>query len=151
MDQLKIIAFEPDDVPIVGAHLQDAVVAVGDLSVLPGEKRFIALLNRYVWEKAGTAGNKRGERRRSVLRADRVLRVRTKGFNRDAKQTILSLLTVEFTADPKSLPAGTLTLICAGNAAIQMDVECVELVLEDLGPGWEAQRMPSHPAVPLKS
>lgn len=147
MQRLKIIALEPDDVPIMAAHLQDAVCAIADLDYSASTKRVVALLNRYVWEQSATpAAN--GERRRCALRIDRVLRARTSGIDRAAKGTILSVLTMEFEPDPASPPSGTLTLVCAGDATIRLDVECVELVLEDLGQAWQAQRRPAHPEKP---
>lgn len=144
MQRLKIIALEPDDVPVIAAHVQDAVFGVSDIDYSATGRRLVALLNRYTWEGAGETDGA-GERRRAALRIDRVLRVRSTGFDRAAKSTILSLLTIEFKPDEKAPPSGTLTIVCAANASIQLDVECIEIVLEDLGQAWQAQRRPAHP------
>ena len=39
-DPLKLIALDADDLAIVSAHLQDAVLKAADLVYLPREKRF---------------------------------------------------------------------------------------------------------------
>ena len=42
MDQLKLVALDEEDLKIVSAHVQDAVMKVGDLEFLPTLKRFVA-------------------------------------------------------------------------------------------------------------
>ncbi len=66
MTDLKLIAFDEEDLKVVSAHLQDAVVRVGDMAYLPKERRFAALLNRFDWELAAGAGDG-GKRRRKML------------------------------------------------------------------------------------
>ncbi len=145
MTLLKLIALETADVPVLSAHLQDAVVRLDEMAYSPRDQRFAVLCNRFDW--AGTATTQRtGERRRSGLRIDRVTSAHTQGIDHDAGTTVLLILAVLFepSPDPAASPAGTLTLVCAGQAAIRLDVECVEMVLEDLGPAWEAARRPEH-------
>ena len=145
MPRLKIIALEPSDIRLLAAHLQDAVAAVSDLHFSPKERRFVLMANRFAWEGYNSNAAKAGERRRSAVRIERVERVRTQGIDRSRPNEILSLLTVEFTARDSEGPEGTLTLLFAGGAAIQLEVECVEIMLEDVGAGWAAQRTPHHP------
>ena len=49
-----------------------------------------------------------------------------------AKDTVLNLLAVEY--DETDAPAGTVTLIFSGGAALRLEVECLECELTDLGP-----------------
>ncbi len=47
---LALMAEDEEDLAILSAHLQDAVMRVGDLAYLPKSRRFAAFLNRYCWE-----------------------------------------------------------------------------------------------------
>ncbi|MBS7539181.1 DUF2948 family protein [Ancylobacter lacus] len=55
MGGLKLIALDVEDLAVISAHLQDAVVRVGDMAFLPREHRFALLTNRFDWEAAVTA------------------------------------------------------------------------------------------------
>lgn len=143
---MKLIAMDDEDLEILSAHLQDAVVKVADLDWRCGEKRFIAALNRFAWEEQMKGGlfsrAKTGERHRTALRFDCVLSVKTRGFDREKKDNVLSLLTMQF--QPTTAPAGIVTLIFSGEAAIRLEVECIEAQLTDLGPVWQAKANPHH-------
>ncbi|MCK0198640.1 DUF2948 family protein [Ancylobacter sp. 6x-1] len=52
MSSLKLIALDGEDLAILSAHLQDAVVRVGDMVFLQREHRFALLANRFDWEAA---------------------------------------------------------------------------------------------------
>ena len=144
MTQLKLIVLEATDVPILSAHLQDAVVRVSDMVFSPRDRRFAVHCNRFNWQDQSN-GLSRGERRRAALRIDRVSAVQSQGFDPAAVQTVLSILAVTFTPDAAHPPAGAITLLCAGGASLRLSVECPELVLKDLGPAWQASHRPVHP------
>jgi len=137
-EPLKLIALDTDDLSVISAHLQDAVLKRGDIAWLPGEKRFALALRRFDWEGAAQ-GQKR--RRLSALHFERVTAARsTKIAVGDA---VLSLLAVTFTGSDD--PAGQVTLHFSDGAAIRLDVECIEAQMKDLGPIWEAVATPAHP------
>ena len=73
-DPLKLIALDADDLAIVSAHLQDAVLKAADIVYLPREQRFALALRRFDWE-----GAQHGQRRRrlTALHFDRVQAVRS--------------------------------------------------------------------------
>lgn len=142
MDQLKLVALDEEDLKIVSAHVQDAVMKVGDLEYLPSLKRFIVPMNRFVWEGKARFFRPRPQRRNSVLHFDRVLNAKTSGIARDKPADILSLLAVSFV--PMDPPAGIIELIFSGGGTIMLDVECVEARLVDLGGAWQASSCPSH-------
>ena len=58
---LRLQAREPDDLEIVSAMLQDAVIAVRDMAFLPAERRFVMVANRFRWEDAARANAPPGE------------------------------------------------------------------------------------------
>lgn len=138
-EPLKLIALDADDLSVISAHLQDAVLKRGDIAWLPGEKRFALALRRFDWEGAAQ-GQKR--RRLSALHFERVTAARSNKVG--AGDAVLSLLAVTF-AGSDGDPAGQVTLHFSDGAAIRLDVECIEAQMKDLGPIWEAVATPAHP------
>lgn len=148
MQPLRLIALDTEDLEVISAHLQDAVLRVGDMTYLPREMRFALVLNRFNWVQALEAGERSRhiafERRRAGLHFDRVRAVRTQGINRAAADDALELLAIRFTeTDP---PAGEIELLFAGGATVRLDIECIEASLSDLGAAWETGRRPGHSA-----
>ena len=141
MQPLKLIALDPDDIAVVSTHLQDAVVKVADIVWLPSEHRLVIGLNRFDWEACGCE-DPCYKRRRTALRFDRVMAFRCRNVDCKAKDTVLNLLAVEY--DETDAPAGTVTLIFSGGAALRLEVECLECELADLGPTWDAKARPEH-------
>jgi Protein of unknown function (DUF2948) len=142
MDPLKLVALDAQDLNVISAHVQDAVMKVGDLEFLPRNKRFVIPMNRFAWETVSGFLRKHGERRQSVLHFDRVLSVKTTGINREAPAEVLSLLAVRFLET--AAPAGIVELAFSGDITIRLDVECIEACLADLGSAWEASSLPVH-------
>ncbi len=140
MDPLKFIVLDEEDLEIVSTHVQDAVVNVSDVHWRPSEKRLVLGLNRFDWEGA-QADKPEYRRRRSALRFERVLSCKCRNCN-PAKDGVLNLLAVEF-AETEA-PAGVVTLIFSGGAALRLEVECLEAELADLGPTWSACACPQH-------
>ena len=146
MELLKLAAFDAEDLTVISAHLQDAILRPEDLSYLPGERRFLLALRRFDWsEGPGTAPR----RRLAGLHVERVLSVRTRGLPRggaEPEAVPLSLLAITFT--PSDLPSGHIEILFSGDATIRLEVECVEAWMKDLGPVWEATARPGHDAAP---
>ena len=141
MNPLKLIALDQDDIAIVSTHLQDAVVKVADIIWLPGEKRLVLGVNRFDWEACGEV-TPCYQRRRTALRFDRVLALRCRNIDPNAKDAVLNLLAVEYS--DTDTPGGAVTLIFSGGAALRLEVECLECELADLGPTWTAAARPAH-------
>ncbi|MGU3536370.1 DUF2948 family protein [Methylobacterium sp. A54F] len=137
---LKLAALDPDDLTVISAHLQDAVLRAGDLTYLAAERRFVLVVRRFDWAAPDGAPPRR---RLAGVHFERVLGVRTRGIRpgQDA-DAALSLMAVTF--EPGDAPSGCVTLVFSGGAAIRLDVECVEVLLKDLGPVWEADSRPRH-------
>jgi hypothetical protein len=144
MDALKLIALDEQDLGIISACVQDAVMKVGDLEFLPAAKRFVVPMNRFAWEKKSSFFRQHNERRQSVLHFDRVLGAKLSGIARDKPAEVLALLAISFV--PLSGPAGIVELIFAGDGAVMLEVECIEARLADLGSAWEAASRPAHGA-----
>ncbi len=143
----RLAALDADDLAVVSAHVQDAVVRVGDLLWSPAERRFALAMNRYAWEAADAKGARGpGERRRAALQFDRVLSAKSCRIRRDVPDAVLSLLAVTFepAADPALAPSGAVVLTFAGGGGVRLEVECIEARLADLGAAWEARAKPAH-------
>ena len=145
MDKLKLIAFDAEDLAVISANAQDAVLQVGDMAYLPAEKRFAALLSRFDWSRAVRTGKIEFRRRQSALRFERVLKARTSGLDLSRTADVLVLLAIQVVPKGADDAAGTVTLTFAGNGAVQLEVECIEAELRDLGPQWRTRRKPRHP------
>jgi hypothetical protein len=146
MTELKLIALDAEDLAIISANLQDAVIKLGDLAYLPREKRFAAIANRFDWVDAienEAAKERRYARRRAALRFERVLGAQVHGIDLKNKSAVTSLLAISF--EPGDLPAGQVLLQFADGGAIRLNVECIEAELRDLGPVWQAKSKPQHP------
>lgn len=137
---LKLQAMDAEDLACLSAHLQDALVRVGDLAFLPEKRRFAFVGSRFDW--AAEADGRR-ERCCAGVHFEGVRGVRHRRVARERPDAILELLALTFepAAEP---PGGVITLLFAGGAAISLDVECVEAQLSDLGPRWGVKGCPSH-------
>ena len=146
MDTLKLIAFDAEDLAVLSAHLQDAVVKVSDMAYLPHANRFALIASRFDWAGAQCASSSSTihHRCRTALRFERVLTAKLQGIDLAAKSQVLCLLAIQF--EPAEAPGGFVTLVFAGEAAIQLEVECIEAELKDLGETWQATGLPCHPA-----
>ncbi len=144
MDMLKLIALDREDLEIVSAHLQDAVVKIGEVIWRPAENRVVIALNRFDWESA-TSETPSWQRRRAALRFDRVHSCKCRSLDCSAKEQILNLLAVEFSETES--PGGVITLLFSGGGALRLEVECLEAEVVDLGPVWQAAHCPDHKAI----
>lgn len=143
MDQLKLAALDEQDLEIISAHVQDAVLKVGAMRWLPAQKRFAVEMRRFVWENKPKRFSNHHERRLAALSFDRVLAARVSGFSLDHEDEVLSLLALRFTPADQP-PGGRVDLVFSGGAAVRLEVECIEARLADLGPAWQTDHRPQH-------
>ncbi|MDJ0857785.1 MAG: DUF2948 family protein [Dinoroseobacter sp.] len=137
---LRLKAEDAEDLQVLSAFVQDAVLPGSEISWQPKKRRFGMLLNRFRWEDKDRA-EKRGrpvERVQTVLAVDDVLRVQSTGVTRDA-DTVLSVLSIGF--EPGEDGSGRVEITLAGDGAIGLDVECLNLTLQDVTRPYLA---PSH-------
>ena len=141
MSKLKLYALDPEDLDVLSAHLQDAVLRIGDMAYLPDQRRFALVVNRFDWvEQAEKAKEK--HRRRTALHFERVTAVRRRRLRQDSPDGVLNLLAIRYSET--EAPAGTIDLVFSADATIRLEVECLEASLSDLGPAWSTQAVPAH-------
>lgn len=139
MSDLRLIALDEEDLGVISAHLQDAVLKVRDMAYLPQSKRFALVAARFDW-LAIEQGKK--ERCHAGLHFERVLKAEIAGFDQAKTDSCLNLLSINFIADDP--PAGHVILTFSGGAAVKLTVECLEAQMHDLGTRWQAKAQPGH-------
>lgn len=138
---LRLLAHDSEDVPVLSALVQDAVVRPSEVVLDAKQRRFVLLMNRFRWEEAETEPR----RVRTALRIEGVMKAARKGWpTAGDPNAVLELLAI--TVTPGEDGAATLDLDFAGPAAVRLDVECVEIALEDLTDPWPARATPVHKA-----
>ena len=138
---LRLAALDADDLDVISAHAQDSVLTVGDLTYRAGAGALIALVNRFDWNEGEGATDHR--RRRTALHFDRVRAVRARGIAPAERAKVLNLLAIRYQPGEQE-PAGTIELVFSGDAAMRLEVECIEVRLTDLGPVWATRNRPHH-------
>lgn len=138
MAGLKLRAADEEDLAVVSAILQDALVSVAEMVYQPEEKRFVLVANRFRWEPEAGGARRNFERILSGLRIDAVTNVRRRGFAPRDRERILNLLAIR--AEP-----GALGLEFAGGGSIRLEVERILCHLDDLGEPWPTRWRPKHP------
>jgi hypothetical protein len=129
---LRIKAMDAEDVTVLSALVQDAVFPAAEMTWARKDRRFAILLNRFRWEDAGKAAQRKRpvERVQAVLLVEDVVGVQSQGIAPTDKDTVLSLLSVGFEAGEDG--TGQVLLTFAGDGAIRLDVEALEIVLKDV-------------------
>jgi hypothetical protein len=136
---LRLMACDAEDLAVLAAHLQDAILRVGDMVYQPREHRFILLLKRFDW-----LGSVSGPPQRALtgLHFENVRKVFLRGFRQDRPDDLLSLLNIEFI--PGEAPSGEARLVFSGGCVLRLEVECLEARMADLGPHWRVRHAPGH-------
>ena len=113
MTSVRLMALDSEDLDVLAAHMQDAVLKEGDLQYDAKARQFALVANRFVWEEAEGRRQRSFERRRAAMHFDRVLSVRSRGIRRNDPEQVLSLLTVQFLAEEgMDAPSGVIELMC---------------------------------------
>jgi hypothetical protein len=139
---LKLRAEDADDLAVLSACLQDALVAVRDLAYLAEEERFIFVANRFRWE-TGLRPLLREEPHQRVLCVvtfGTVTAVAYRGFRRADEDRILCLLAIRSEGGDR----GAILLEFAGDAAIRLEAARIECRAKDLGEPWPTPWRPRH-------
>lgn len=145
-EPLRLVAQDEEDLKVVSTLLQDAVLPVSELKYDARRRRFAALLNRFRWEdrKEAERAGRAYERVRSVLVVEDVRKVQSMGFDRTEKDLILSVLSISFAPGEDGM--GRLSFTLAGDGAIALDVEALDLRLDDVTRPYRAPsgKVPHH-------
>tara|TARA_B100000780_G_C20878601_1_gene349501 strand:+ start:95 stop:538 length:444 start_codon:yes stop_codon:yes gene_type:complete len=139
---LKLIAKSNQDLRVISAYLQDAIVSPLDIANLKKNRIFLIQLSRFMWEDAEKGVFRKNKRVRTILKFDNVLKVFSKNIDQVDKSNFLDFLAIEteFMAD-KSYE---IRLIFSGDAMIKLSTEVIDVTLDDQGAPWESKNKPKH-------
>jgi len=157
---LKLSAADAEDLQVIAAICQDALVPVSEMAFLQDERRFVLALNRFRWDQApeGEGGMAPAdsndapfwdkddsgpvfERVLCGLTFENVSAVRSKQIDLRKRDAILALLTIH--CEP-----GGVMLLFAGGGIIKLETGELRCFLEDFGQSWPTRRRPRHPDDP---
>ncbi|WP_292051079.1 MULTISPECIES: DUF2948 family protein [unclassified Brevundimonas] len=133
---LRLLAEDADDLQIISAALQDAVMRPVDIRWERKARRLTLVLSRFCWECGGT-------RVASAMQFGDVQAVKSRRLPR-APESALELLAIDFVET--DAPSGRVIMMFAGGGDLRIDVECLDAVLTDLSDRWPTRTAPEHPA-----
>jgi hypothetical protein len=140
---LRLKAVDGDDLGVIAACLQDALIPLSEMAYLAGEGRFLAAFTRFRREcLADPAQCASLTQCQSALVFHDVLSVRHHGLDSRFGGVRLELLTM--VAEPATEGASDVTLVFAGDAAVRLRVRRIHVTLEDFGEPWPAPVPPAH-------
>jgi len=139
---LKLLATSNEDLRVIAAHLQDAIVLVQDIANLKKNRIFLIQLNRFMWEDVEKGIFRKNKRIRTVLKFDNVITVLAKNIDSKDNKKFLDFLTIETTLLPDK--SYEINLIFSADAAIKIKVEVIDVTLDDQGSSWETKTQPKH-------
>ncbi|MBY6137725.1 DUF2948 family protein [Leisingera sp. XS_AS12] len=143
---LNLGAWDAEDLKILSSLAQDAVFPITEMRWRKAKRQFVLLVNRFRWEDR-EAAERRGrdyERVQSLIVVDNVLAVASQGVDRSDRELVLSLLSISF--EPAEDGAGHVLLTLAGDGAIRLSVEALEVTLRDVTRPYRAPsgQAPDH-------
>ena len=139
---LKLLATSDEDLRVIAAHLQDAIVSVQDFANLKKNRIFLIQLNRFMWEDVEKGVFRKNKRIRTVLKFDNVIDVLSKNINIENNKHFLDFLTIESNVLPDK--NYEIKLIFSGDSVIKVTVEVIDVTLDDQGTPWESKTAPKH-------
>jgi len=136
---LKLRAEDAEDLAVISACLQDALVAVRDLAYVSEERSFLFVANRFRWENGlrPRPGEVPYERVLCGITFSEVAGASYSGFRRSNDDRILSLLAIR-AEDP------AVHLEFSHGAAIRLEVARILCHAQDLGDPWPTPWQPRH-------
>tara|TARA_B100000963_G_scaffold358138_1_gene382025 strand:+ start:2841 stop:3284 length:444 start_codon:yes stop_codon:yes gene_type:complete len=139
---LKLIARTIEDLRIVSAHLQDAIVSISDIANLKKNKILLIQLNRFMWEDVEKGLFRKNKRIRTILKIENVIKVNSRNIIQSKKDKFLDFLAIETNQMPDN--NYEMKIVFAGDSIIKVISEVIEVTLDDQGEAWETKNMPKH-------
>jgi hypothetical protein len=133
-EPLRLLAEDADDLQIISAALQDAILRPIDIVWEKQARTLTIAFSRFCWECGGT-------RVMSAMQFGDVLAVKSRRLPRNPDAS-LELLALDFL--PTEAPSGKVILMFAGGGDLRIDVECLDAVVTDISERWPARVAPTH-------
>ena len=139
---LKLIARTNEDLRVISAHLQDAILSVTNIANLKKNKIFLMQLNRFMWEDVEKGVFRKNKRIRTILKFENIIKVISKNISQTDKDKFLDFLAIESNQMPDK--NYELKLIFSGDSIIRIIAEVIEVTLDDQGEPWDMKNKPKH-------
>ena len=152
---LKLRAEDEEDLKVIAACLQDALIPLSDIHFQEAEQRFILVANRFRWENCPDLPEAprvdpavdgvecvNYERVNCGILFENVSSVRRRGLDQRDRGRILELLTMDVEADGSGRTS--VVMLFAGGAAIRLEGEKIKCRISDIGEPWPTQFRPTH-------
>ena len=139
---LKLLATSEEDLRVISAHLQDAIVSLTDIANLKKNRIFLMQLNRFMWEDVEKGLFRKNKRVRTILKFDNITSVSAKNIRPKGKIKFLDFLTIE--SNLLTDKSYEMKIIFSGNSAIKINAEVIDVTLDDQGDPWESRTKPRH-------
>ncbi len=139
---LKLIARTVEDLRVVSAHLQDAIVNVNDIANLKKNKILLIQLNRFMWEDVEKGLFRKNKRIRTILKFENVIKVKSRNINLAGKDKFLDFLTIE--TNQMTDNNYEMKILFAGDSIVRVTAEVIEVTLDDQGEAWDTKNKPKH-------
>jgi hypothetical protein len=141
---LRLRAEDTDDLAVISACVQDALISIRDLVYDQAARSFTLAVNRFRWEGPRAIdgdGRSAFERTHAAVTFAGVDNVSYRGFRRRDEDRILSLLAIR-----TGEKAGTIELEFAGGATVRLAVSAINVRVTDIGEPWPTAWQPDHAA-----
>ena len=132
---LKLHAQSSDDIEILSALLQDALIAGADMVFDKAENTFMLVANRYCWELQDADQQMRCM---CGVKFGTIGAVRTRGMTADKTQ-FYDLLAIEY-----DKAAQHIMLVFSGGVGIQLEVSSIMIIVRDLAEPHPSFARPDH-------
>ena len=139
---LKLIAKTVEDLRVVSAYLQDAIVNINDIANLKKNKILLLQLNRFMWEDVEKGVFRKNKRIRTFLKFESVMKVNSKNINQSGTDKFLDFLTIETSQMIDN--NYEMKILFAGGSIIKVISEVIEVTLDDQGEAWDTKNKPKH-------
>jgi hypothetical protein len=140
---LRLRAEDADDLAVISAVVQDALISVKDMTYDGAARRFTLVVNRFRWESKPDGPNAAAafERTYCAVSFGDVDGVWYRGFRRRDDERFLSLLAIR--ASDRS---GMIDLEFSGGATLRFAVSAISVHATDIGEAWPTAWQPDHSA-----
>ena len=141
-NKLRLIGNNIEDLKVISAYCQDAIIKITDLVYLKKNKLFIAKLNRFMWEDLEKGVFRKYKRIDSYLRFNLIEKVASQNIDQKKSRKNLELLTIKPFIDKNNFYK--INLIFSGNGIISIKSETIDVILDDQETYWEVKNFPKH-------
>ena len=142
---LRLRAEDAEDLAVISACVQDALVTVVDLAYYRDNRRFVLVANRFRWEGERGTAEVPFERILCGITFEAIDGVAYRGFHRNEEDRILSLLAIRPAPGAANV---TIDLEFAGDATIRLSAAAISCRARDFGEAWPTAWQPDHPDKP---